>query len=128
MKSINWLLMAALALVALAGVAHAVGSVPAKNASAGYVQPAPAAPGIPTKVSLSGAASAGTTLAYGSCVRISCNVDCSYRVTVGASTAVVDDNQLPAATPERFCLMGKQDTVTFYSASAGAAYVAIAGP
>lgn len=128
MKKIDRLSLILLSMVAIGGIAHAVGSVPAHNATAGYVQPSPAAPGIPTKVTLSGAASAGTTLTAGSCVRISCNVDCEYRVTVGSSTATADDNQLPAATPERFCLMGKQDTVTLFSASAGAAYVAVSGP
>lgn len=88
--------------------------------------PAPMAPGIPANVALVGTTSAGTTLAItGQCVRISCSVACQYRVTVGSSTAVATDNELPAGTPERFCLTDTQNTITFFSATAGTAKVAI---
>jgi hypothetical protein len=113
--------------VLVSSVALAVRPQGAQLATAAFEVPAPMAPGLPTKIVLAGTSSAGTTMATkGQCIRFSCTVDCSYRVTTGSSTATVDDNQLPAATPERFCLLSSQDTVTFYSTAAGTAYVAIA--
>lgn len=130
MKRVPFVALAAVAVVLIADrVAGALGTQTAKTAAAAYVAPAPPAPKLPTKVTLAGAASAGTTLtSTGQCLRISCTVDCAYRVTVGSSTATVDDNQLPAGTPERLCMSTGQDTVTFYSATAGAAYVAATMP
>jgi len=116
----------AIAALCVAGVSYAVQPKSAQLAAATFEVPSAMAPGLPTKIVLAGAASAGTTFTTpGVCVRLSCTVDCSYRVTVGASTAIVDDNQLPAATPERFCLLYNQNTITVYSATAGSAYVAV---
>jgi hypothetical protein len=120
------LLLVAFCGLAVAGIASAVQPSGAQYAKAIFAVPSAMAPGVPTKVALAGAASAGTTLTTsGACVRISCTVSCSYRVTTGSSTATTDDNQLPANTPERFCLLNTDNTVTFYSASAGSAYVSV---
>jgi hypothetical protein len=84
------------------------------------------APGIPNVVTIPAGGSAGVTLATpGVRVRITSSVDCTYRVTKGANTAVSTDNDLPAGTPEYITLLHDQDTVTFYSASAGTAKVAV---
>lgn len=116
----------ALALLLISAPAFALNPSAMKYGKSPMSTPAPMAPGIPVNVALAGAASAGTTLALGGqCVRISCSVACQYRVTAGSSTAVATDNDLPAGTPERFCLTDAQNTITFFSATAGTAKVAI---
>lgn len=127
LPSVKYLFALALGLtLGAAASAFAVEPSGAKTARATFAVPATMAPGIPTNLALTGAASIGTTLATpGVCVRISCSVDCQFRVTSGSSTAVATDNELPAAWPTPFCLLNNQDTITFFSAAAGTAKVAI---
>lgn len=87
------------------------------------------APKLPAIVTLAGAASSvSTNVGSGVCLRISCTVDCAYRITKGASTAIVDDNQLAAKQVEYPCLTSGLDTITFFSATAGKAYPAVQNP
>lgn len=134
-----WSLMLAGALAGGVGgqvltdrMAAAIAPLNPQSKGPAYVAPASIAPKVPTKVVLTGATSVSmatlTGTQKGSCIRISCTVACSYRIGIGAQTATADDNQLPATTPERMCLPDGWDTIAFYSATAGSAYVAFQGP
>lgn len=135
-----WAVVTLGALFALGSVSRAIvypdssahgGTAPwtKQFAPANYVAPASPPPGIPVKLALSGGAtSTSQALTAGTCLRISCTVACAYRVNTGTSTAVADDNQLPANTPERFCLDNLSDHITFFSSAAGSAYVATTLP
>jgi len=120
-----------LAVLALAASAGAVVPLVPKGRGPALVQPMAVVTKTPTKIALAGSASASTTLTtaqLGSCFRISCTVDCAYRVGTGAQTATIDDNQLPAQVIERVCLYDAYDTIAFFSSAAGSAYVAVQAP
>lgn len=115
------------------------------------VNPSSLSPKHPYKVALSGAASACQHLsAKGMRVRMSCTTDCTWDAAllladagfaipyvdggiglgfpdggfVGTFAETTDGNQLPGATPEYTALPPTLDSVCYYSASAGTAYVA----
>lgn len=120
-----------LAVVSVAVSAGAILPVAPKGKGPSAVQAMAPITKTPTKVALAGGVSGSTTLttAYiGTCLRISCTVDCAYRAGSGAQTATVDDNQLPAGVVERVCMHDAYDTIAFFSSAAGSAYVAVQAP
>lgn len=96
-----------------------------KNAQAVWAVPCSMAPGVPQNAALAGGVSVSVTVAKGCRVRISANIAVQYRVTAGADNAAATDNDLPANTPEYITLLSNQDTISFFSAGAGTAKVAV---
>lgn len=122
----------ALALLLIPATEHIVRALNDQSASgslAAYAAPSPFAPNVPEKVTLSSGGSASTVSTItGKCLRVSCTAAVSFRAGSGAQTAVADDNQMAASTPETMCLSSTQTTIAFYLASgSGACYVATRG-
>lgn len=78
------------------------------------------APGVPIECAAAGGVSCPLTafVAAGSCLRITCLADCSYRVGTGAQVALITDNRLYAKVIERECLLSTQESMAFFCAVA----------
>lgn len=82
---------------------------------------------VPGVVTLAAGANGSTAVAAGSCVRIDCAADATYRVGTAAGIGVPlsTDNDLSAKTVEKFCLTSLQDTVGFFSSAANTCKVSV---
>lgn len=84
-------------------------------------------PAVPSQCPAAASTSCPLTAfaAAGSCLRIHCLTDCSYRLGAGAQVALATDIPLPAKVIERECMTSGQDSMAFFCAAAGTCSVSV---